>query len=131
MTARKTTILAAFGAALLLAAAPAALADVAHTEQAAAHNDTWLPWLTDAISKLGLEVTPSVANFVLVHFPETPGRTAADADAFLKTKRIIVRRMTAYGLPGALRITVGTEAENRAVVAALEEFINATAGEDA
>ncbi len=106
-----------------LAAATAALADIAHMEQAAAHNDIWLPWLTDEIGKLGLEVTPSVANFVLVHFADSPGRSATDADAFLKDRRIIVRRMGAYGLPGALRVTIGTEDENRAVVAALHAFM--------
>ena len=35
-----------------------------------AHNEKWLAWLTDEIRKLGLEVTPSVANFMLIHFPE-------------------------------------------------------------
>jgi histidinol-phosphate aminotransferase len=40
-------------------------------------------WLTEEIGKLGLKVTPSVANFVLIHFPEDKGRTAAEADAFL------------------------------------------------
>lgn len=105
-----------------IAAGVAALADRAHTEKAAAHNDTWLAWLAAEIGKLGLEVTPSVANFVLVHFPKEKGRTAADADEALQKRRILVRRVTNYGFPDALRVTVGMEAENRAVVAALAEF---------
>ena len=44
------------------------------------------------------------ANFVLPRFPGTPGRTAADADAFLKQNGIIVRRVDNYGLPNHLRI---------------------------
>ena len=35
-------------------------------------------WLTEEIGKLGLKVTPSVANFVLIHFPLEKGRTADD-----------------------------------------------------
>src|SRR5207237_6256906 len=58
-----------------IAAGVAAIEDTAHVERARAHNDRWLPWLTAEIGKLGLTVTPSVANFVLIHFPPTPGRT--------------------------------------------------------
>ena len=42
--------------------------------------------------KLGLEVTPSIANFILIHFPTTPGRTAEEADAFLTKRGLITRR---------------------------------------
>jgi histidinol-phosphate aminotransferase len=45
------------------------------------------------------------------------------ADEFLVSRGLVLRRMEAYGLPGALRLTVGTEAANRAVVAALKEFL--------
>ena len=59
---------------------------------------------------------------MLVRFPETPGQDAEAADAHLKSKGIIVRRMGGYGLPDALRITIGLEDEMRAVVQALQEF---------
>jgi len=106
-----------------MAAGVAAINDTAHVERSAAHNDRWRPWVSEQIGKLGLEVTPSVANFVLIHFPGTHGRTAAAADALLKSRRIIVRAVGAYGFPQALRMTIGTEADNRAVVAALAEFM--------
>ena len=73
----------------------------AHVETAVAHNDEWLPWLTAEIEKLGLKVTPSVGNFVLIHFPATKGKDAAAADEFLKARGIILRRVAAYGLPDA------------------------------
>ena len=79
--------------------------------------------LAREIGKLGLRVTPSVANFVLIHFAETAGRTAADADAFLCARGLILRRLEAYRLPGALRLSVGTEEANRRVVAALSAFM--------
>jgi histidinol-phosphate aminotransferase len=110
-----------------IAAGIAAIEDRAFQEQAVAHNDVWLPWLTASLEKLGLEATPSVGNFLLVHFGTTPGKDANAADAFLKSRAIIVRKVAGYGLPNALRITVGTESDNRAVVAALTEFFKAKA----
>jgi histidinol-phosphate aminotransferase len=106
-----------------ISAGVAAMTDVAHTESAAKHNARWLPFLTQEIRKLGLTVTPSVANFVLIHFPIAAGRTAADADAFLSARGLILRRLEAFGLPDALRLSVGTEAANRRVVAALSAFM--------
>jgi len=96
-------------------------------EASAKHNERWLPWLAAELERLGLMVTPSVANFLLVHFPHAQKRDAAAADAFLKARAIIVRRVDAYGLPHALRITVGTEADNRAVVSALADFLKGAA----
>ena len=95
--------------------------DVEFIKQVAEHNVKWLAWLSAEIRALGLEVTPSVANFILVHFGSDT--KAAAADAFLTERNIIVRRVTAYGLPAALRITIGTEDANRAVVFALKEFL--------
>jgi histidinol-phosphate aminotransferase len=106
-----------------IAAGAAAIHDKAFTEHAVAHNTQWLGWLSEKISALGLRVTPGVANFVLVHFEDKPGRTASDADAFLMERGLIVRQVANYGLPNALRITVGTEEGNRAVAQALADFM--------
>ncbi len=106
-----------------IAAGVAALGDLSHLERAIDHNETWLPRVSAAIDELGLTVTPSIANFVLIHFPDEPGRRAADADAFLSRKGIVLRRMEAYGLPNALRMTIGSEEANHDTVAALAEFL--------
>jgi histidinol-phosphate aminotransferase len=95
-------------------------------ERSRAHNERWLAWLTAEIGKLGLDVTPSVANFLLIHFPDVPGRTAKEADTFLSARGLILRRVAAYKLPHALRLTVGSEEANRLVVAALSEFMGRT-----
>jgi histidinol-phosphate aminotransferase len=107
-----------------IAAGIAAIEDHAHQERARQHNDRWLAWLAQEFEKLGLTATPSVANFLLIHFPETKGRTAKDADAFLTARGLILRQVGAYKLPNALRMSVGIEEANRLVVAALKEFLN-------
>ncbi|RIK98850.1 MAG: histidinol-phosphate transaminase [Proteobacteria bacterium] len=107
-----------------MAAAAASIEDAGFLSHARAHNETWRAWLTDEIGKLGLKVTPSVANFVLIHFPTEAGRTAADADAFLTARGLVLRAVKNYQLPHALRLTVGTEEANRLVVAALREFLH-------
>ncbi|MCX7327266.1 MAG: histidinol-phosphate transaminase [Hyphomicrobiales bacterium] len=109
-------------------AGAAAIADDVHVARAIAHNDHWLAWMTGELAKLGLSVTPSVGNFVLIHFPGTQGRTAAAADAFLTSRGLILRRMDAYGLPGALRLTIGDEVANKAVAAALANFMTTSHG---
>jgi len=106
-----------------LAAAVAALADEAFQSVSRAHVLRWRPWLTQQLGGLGLGVTPSGANFVLVEFPTIPGKTAAEAEAFLASLGLIVRGVANYGLPGHLRITVGLEEHNRALAAALAEFL--------
>ena len=108
---------------LAMAAGVAAIQDEEHVARAIAHNDEWLGWLTREIEALGLQVTPSVGNFILIHFPDEPGRTAKDADAFLTRRGLILRRVDSYGLPGALRMTVGDAEANRLVVEALSEFL--------
>jgi histidinol-phosphate aminotransferase len=102
------------------AAALAALEDREHEERSRAHNRTWRDWLAAALKQQGYRVHPSVGNFLLVEF--------ADADAaelFVKSRGIILRKMAAYGLSDCLRITIGTEAETRALASALADFARA------
>jgi histidinol-phosphate aminotransferase len=108
-----------------LAAGAAALADRAHLERAVAHNTEWLGWLTRELDALGLRVSPSIGNFLLVHFPAEERRGAAAADSFLRERGFVLRRVAGYGFPNALRMTVGSEDANRGVVAALSDFLGA------
>src|SRR5205814_126348 len=106
-----------------LAAGVAAIEDVGALARARAHNDRWLPWLSERLSALGLELTPSVGNFVLPRFPDDPRKNADAAFGFLQSRAIITRKMGGYGLPRHLRITIGTGEENEAVAATLAEFM--------
>ncbi|MEX6506919.1 histidinol-phosphate transaminase [Jiella sp. M17.18] len=109
--------------AMAIAAGAAAIRDRAFLDKAVAFNAEWLEWTTKALEGLGLSVTPSVGNFILIHFPGMPGKGAAEADAFLTARGYILRRVAGYGFPNALRMSIGTEEANRGVVAALDEFL--------
>ncbi len=105
-------------------AAVAGLKDLEFQKASIDHIEQWRPWLTQQLGGLGLDVIgPSATNFVLVGFPKTPGKTAADADEFLSARGLLTRRVLNYGLPDHLRITFGLEAHNRALVDALAEFM--------
>jgi len=109
--------------ALAIEAGAAAIRDKAHVERAVVHNETWRTWLAEELERLGFRVTPSVGNFLLVHFPEDGARTAEAADVFLTARGYVLRRVTGYGFPNALRLTIGTEEANRGVVEALAQFL--------
>ncbi len=105
------------------AAAIAALGDEDFQARSLALVEQWRPWLIQQLGGLGLETVPSTGNFLLVGFPRSGGRIAAEAEAFLAGRGLIVRGVAGYGLPDHLRITVGLEAHNRAVIDALADFL--------
>lgn len=100
----------------------AAVEDVAYTAAARAFNKRELAKLESGLRTLGLTMHPSIANFVLVTFPGGT-HSAKLAAAFLMERGLIVREVANYGLPDSLRITVGLEEDNQAVIAALAEFL--------
>ncbi len=107
-----------------IAAGAAAIADRAHVDRAFEHNEAWLPRLTQAFEKIGLKVTPSVCNFILVHFPEhQSGKSAEAANEYLINSGFVLRMVGAYGLPNALRMSIGTEEANLGVIDALTQFM--------
>lgn len=98
------------------AAGLAALGDQAHVRASAGHNARWRTWFAEQLARLNMRAEPSQGNFVLVPFAD-----AAAAAEYLKSRGILVRRMASYGLPGHLRITIGSEPEMRALVDALQD----------
>ena len=106
-----------------ISAGAAAIRDQAFTQDAVAFNQMWIEKMTAALEALGLKVTPSVANFVLVHFPDVDGKRAPEADEFLTSRGYILRAVKGYGFPNALRLSIGSEEANRGVIEALGEFM--------
>ena len=107
-----------------MAAGLAALDDQGHIEASHAHNAQWREWLVQQLGGIGFSVRPSFANFILVEFDSD--KQASAAEVFLSARGVIPRGLTAYGLPHALRLSIGTEAGNRAAFAALTDSIAET-----
>lgn len=106
-----------------IAAGEAAILDRAFADKAVQFNLEWLEKLTKAFEGLGLKVTPSVTNFLLIHFPDQDGKRAPDADDFLTSRGFILRAVKGYGFANALRMSIGTPEANEGVIAALTEFM--------
>jgi histidinol-phosphate aminotransferase len=104
-------------------AAVAALADEAFVARSLALVERWRPWMNQQIGGLGLDVYPTQCNFVLARCPPQPGRTAADAEAFLARRGILVRGLANYAMGDFIRITIGHEEQNRALVDGLAAFV--------
>jgi len=100
-----------------------ALDDDAHVEKTIKHTQEWRAWLARELTALGLKVTPSEGNFVLVHFPPNPPHDVQAADTYLMSRGYILRRLDPYKLHDAMRLTVGTEEQNKAVVKHLRDFM--------
>jgi histidinol-phosphate aminotransferase len=96
------------------AAAIAALDDRGFVSKCASENRAGLRRLEAGFKTLGLEIVPSVANFVLVKVGD-----GARVFGELQKRGVIVRPMRPYGMPEWLRVTVGTPAQNERLLATL------------
>lgn len=96
----------------------AAVQDTAFTKHTRDFNNVELAKLAKGVDALGLTVYPSIANFLLVKFPD-----AKKAEAHLADAGLIVRNVAAYGLADCLRISIGLEEDNRAVLSSLSALL--------
>lgn len=78
--------------------------------------------LREALTALGCTVWPSSANFLLFQLPEG-SMSAADCFEGLLQAGIIIRPLKSYNLPAHLRVSVGSEPENRIFITALTELL--------
>lgn len=101
-------------------AAVAALSDQAHIDASKAQIVSWHPRMVQAIRSLGFEVGRSIGNFVLIRFKDRD--EAVRANEYLMSQGLIVRHVANYGLPAALRVTIGKDEENAAFLEALGRF---------
>lgn len=103
-----------------LEAGEAAVRDQDHVAKCRADNARMRVWLAEALAEHGVPSDTSMANFVLARFADEA--EAAACDAHLQAAGLIVRRVTGYGLPQCLRITVGDESACRRVASAVAKF---------
>jgi histidinol-phosphate aminotransferase len=104
-----------------MAAATAAVKDTAYIEEIRQHNASWRERISCTLTELGIEVIPSQANFYLMRFDKERGKSGGEAGAFLQSRGIIPR--PAGGSDEFLRITIGLDHENEAVLSALSDYM--------
>ena len=100
-------------------AACAALDDAAFLAKTRRMTEDGRRYLSRELGRLGLDVVPSVTNFLLVKV----GPKAADVAQQLLRRGVIVREMSAWKLTGHLRVTIGTMSENHRFVSALKQCL--------
>jgi histidinol-phosphate aminotransferase len=94
-----------------------ALADKEFLHRSLELNARGIRFLSEALRRMGFEIPPSDANFVMLPLPsEQEARRVTEQ---LLRQGIIVRHLAAFGLPQAIRISTGTDEENQAVMSAL------------
>ena len=106
-----------------MAAAAAAVKDTAYIEEIRTHNASWRERISRTLTEMGIEVIPSQANFYLLRFAKDSNKSGGAAGAFLQSRGIIPR--PASGSDEFLRITIGVDHENEAVLHALSDYMDA------
>lgn len=104
---------------LAQAAAVAALNDHAYYKKIAKDIEHERQFLYLALRGLGLKYVESFTNFILV---QVKGNASAVAQALLE-KGVIVRDMSAWGLQGYFRVSIGTPPENKRFIKTLGEVV--------
>ena len=105
---------------LVQEAALAALADEAFTAGVAAANAAQRERVSAAFAGFGFRVYPSQTNFVLA---DTGADSAALCQA-LAGEGIIIRPGHGWGLPSCVRVSLGDEAQNTRLLAAIARYLN-------
>lgn len=101
------------------AACLAALDDVKHLEHSRQVNDAGKEFLYRQFEKMKLLYVPSEGNFVLID----PRLDSTEVFTRLQKRGIIIRPVKNYGLPTALRVTIGTEKQNKKLVGSLKKVL--------
>ena len=105
--------------AIAQAGALAALGDDEHVARTVDNNNEGLAFLQKAFEERGLRYVPSVANFVLVEVGDGDAVFAA-----MLSRGVIVRAMSGYKLPGWVRISIGTQSQNKRCLEVLDEVLS-------
>ncbi len=105
-----------------LAAAEAALKDVAHVRNSLRVNREGMKFWEKELKGLAIPFFPSQCNFVLADVWRGLGKTGGEVFQECLRKGVIFRPVTNYGLPHFLRISIGTSSENRFALKRLQQW---------
>lgn len=103
-----------------IAGAAAAFDDRAYFVQTTQQVIKSREFVTAKLSALGFAVLPSAANFIFARHPQWGGEKLAQA---LREQAVLVRHFKGERTGDYLRITVGSEAQNQALLAAMAEVL--------
>lgn len=105
---------------LAQAAALAALEDEPYLESVLERTRRGKEQLAQGFARLGLAYTDSQTNFFMVDL----GREADPVCKEILQRGVMIRSLAVWGAPTCARVTVGTEQENRHLLAALEDALS-------
>jgi len=105
-------------------AATMALKDTEFADMVRNQTITWRERVRDRLIELGINVPPSVTNFLLLQFPEEKGLSALQAYDFLSENGILLRPTGVSGPDDCLRVTIGADHENEAFLEKISEYVN-------
>ncbi len=101
-------------------AAIAALSDTGHIEKSRKNNVEGKAYLYKELDKLGISYLKTEANFIYIDLKR-------DADEFfmdMMRRGVIIRPLSSFGMPGSIRVTIGTPEQNKKFISALSEIMN-------
>jgi histidinol-phosphate aminotransferase len=104
------------------AAGLAAIRDEGHIKRTVENNAAGAEWLFPQFAELGLRAVPTTANFIYFEVEE-------DASAFasrMQAEGVIVRPLSAWGVPNGVRVTIGTSEQNEIFMRALHKVVRQT-----
>ena len=104
---------------LAQAGARAALDDKEFLEKTYKNNIEGKNYLYAELDKLGLEYKNTQANFVFINLKKSADQLFIE----MMKQRIIIRPLTSFGLPEAIRASIGTAEQNQKFVESLKQLI--------
>ncbi|HKD80468.1 MAG TPA: histidinol-phosphate transaminase [Candidatus Angelobacter sp.] len=99
------------------AAGLAAIRDEAHIRRTVENNAAGAGWLMERFAEMGVRAVATSANFIYFKIDE-------DGNAFAKrmqSEGVIVRSLVPWGIPNAIRVSIGTPEQNEAFIRALKK----------
>jgi histidinol-phosphate aminotransferase len=104
------------------AAGLAAIRDESHIRKTVENNAAGANWLMERFAEISIRATPTSANFIYFTIEE-------DGDAFarrMQAEGVIVRSLVPWGIPNAIRVSIGTPEQNETFVRVLKKVVRQT-----
>ena len=99
-----------------------AMDDESHIINTITNNEVGMKYLIDNFKRMNIEYIKSVTNFITILLDSE--ESATNLFDYMLDRGIILRHLINFGIPHAIRITIGTKDENMILVKELEKRIN-------